>query len=49
MTQSNQLMLEIRQVSKQFGGVPAVKEVNLSINKGEIFALLGGSDRKSVV
>ena len=43
MTQSNQLMLEIRQVSKQFGGVPAVKEVNLSINKGEIFALLGGS------
>ena len=43
MTQSNQPMLEIRQVSKQFGGVPAVKEVNLSINKGEIFALLGGS------
>ena len=43
MTQSNQPMLEIRQVSKQFGGLDAVKEVNLSINKGEIFALLGGS------
>jgi putrescine transport system ATP-binding protein len=43
MTQSHQPMLEIRQVSKQFGGLDAVKEVNLSINKGEIFALLGGS------
>jgi putrescine transport system ATP-binding protein len=43
MTQSNQPMLEIRHVSKQFGGVNAVKAVNLSINKGEIFALLGGS------
>jgi len=43
MTQSNQPMLEIRQVSKQFGGLSAVKEVSLSINKGEIFALLGGS------
>jgi len=43
MTQSNQPMLEIRQVSKQFNGIHAVKEVSLSINKGEIFALLGGS------
>jgi len=43
MTQDSQPMLEIRQVSKNFGGLSAVKEVNLSINKGEIFALLGGS------
>ncbi|MDB4002329.1 polyamine ABC transporter ATP-binding protein [Oceanospirillaceae bacterium] len=43
MTQDSQPMLEIRQVSKNFGGLTAVKEVNLSINKGEIFALLGGS------
>jgi len=43
MTGSNQIMLEIRQVSKNFGGLNAVKEVDLSINKGEIFALLGGS------
>ena len=43
MSQSNQPMLEIRQVSKQFGGLDAVKEVSLNINKGEIFALLGGS------
>ncbi|MDC9719233.1 MAG: polyamine ABC transporter ATP-binding protein [Gammaproteobacteria bacterium] len=43
MAQSNQAMLEIRQVSKLFSGVAAVKEVSLSINKGEIFALLGGS------
>jgi len=43
MTGSNQPMLEIRQVSKSFGGLSAVKEVSLSIDKGEIFALLGGS------
>lgn len=43
MTKSSQPMLEIRQVSKQFSGVSAVKDVSLSINKGEIFALLGGS------
>lgn len=43
MTESSQPMLEIRQVSKIFGGLVAFKEVNLNINKGEIFALLGGS------
>jgi len=36
-------MLEIRHVTKRFGQLSAVKDVNLSINKGEIFALLGGS------
>ncbi|MCP4880876.1 MAG: polyamine ABC transporter ATP-binding protein [Gammaproteobacteria bacterium] len=36
-------MLEIRHVTKRFGELSAVKDVNLTINKGEIFALLGGS------
>jgi len=36
-------MLEIRQVTKRFGQLSAVKDVNLTINRGEIFALLGGS------
>jgi putrescine transport system ATP-binding protein len=36
-------MLEIRHVTKRFGQLSAVKDVNLAINKGEIFALLGGS------
>jgi len=36
-------MLEIRQVTKRFGQLSAVKDVSLTINKGEIFALLGGS------
>lgn len=36
-------MLEIRNVTKRFGQLSAVKNVSLSISKGEIFALLGGS------
>ncbi len=35
--------LRIEGVSKRFGTFQAVKEVNLTIGKGEIFALLGGS------
>ena len=35
--------MEIRRVSKRFDGVLAVDDVNLSIRRGEIFALLGGS------
>ncbi|MDP6969135.1 MAG: polyamine ABC transporter ATP-binding protein [Gammaproteobacteria bacterium] len=36
-------MLEIRHISKRFGELSAVNNVSLTINKGEIFALLGGS------
>jgi putrescine transport system ATP-binding protein len=35
--------IRIEGVSKNFGTFPAVKDVTLSIGKGEIFALLGGS------
>jgi putrescine transport system ATP-binding protein len=40
---SVQPLLEIRQVSKLFDGIAAVDNVSLTINKGEIFALLGAS------
>jgi len=36
-------LLEIRNVTKSFDGVVAVDDVSLTINKGEIFALLGAS------
>ena len=35
--------LEIRQITKLFDGHPAVDDVSLTINRGEIFALLGAS------
>ncbi len=35
--------LEIKQVTKLFDGHPAVDDVSLTINRGEIFALLGAS------
>lgn len=41
--QSARPLLEIRNVSKLFDGIPAVDDVSLTINKGEIFALLGAS------
>ena len=40
---SAQPLLEIRNVSKLFDGIAAVDNVSLTINKGEIFALLGAS------
>ena len=36
-------LLEIRNLTKLFDGIPAVDNVSLTINKGEIFALLGAS------
>lgn len=36
-------MLEIRQLIKKFGNLPAVDEVNLTIKAGELFVLLGPS------
>ena len=43
MAAEAELFLRIEGVSKNFGPFQAVKEVNLTIGKGEIFALLGGS------
>ena len=43
MNDATSPMLEIRHISKRFGELSAVKNVSLTINKGEIFALLGGS------
>jgi putrescine transport system ATP-binding protein len=37
------VLLEIKRVCKKFGDVNAVDNVSLTINKGEIFSLLGGS------
>jgi putrescine transport system ATP-binding protein len=36
-------LIRIEQVSKSFGTFQAVRDVSLTIDKGEIFALLGGS------
>ncbi|SHI23885.1 polyamine ABC transporter ATP-binding protein [Ferrimonas marina] len=36
-------LLEIRNVGKSFDGIPAVDDVSLTIDQGEIFALLGAS------
>ena len=38
-----EVLLKIERVSKMFDDVRAVDDVSLTINKGEIFALLGGS------
>ena len=38
-----QYAVEVVSLSKHFDDVAAVDQVNLKINKGEIFALLGGS------
>ena len=41
--QAKSVLLKIERVTKKFDETVAVDEVNLAINKGEIFALLGGS------
>jgi len=38
---SNDVVLELRNLTMQFGGVKALSEVNLKVNKGEICALIG--------
>ena len=43
MTNADVPFIRIEGVSKSFGTFQAVKNVNLTIQKGEIFALLGGS------
>src|SRR4051812_13720152 len=37
------MSIELRKVSKQFGGVAAVRDVSFTVNDGELVALLGPS------
>ncbi len=37
----SEVLLEIKEVSKHFGGVKALDKVGLTINKGEIHCLVG--------
>ena len=34
-------LLEMKNISKSFGGVKALQDVQLTVNKGEIIALMG--------
>ena len=34
-------MLEVRHLTKRFGGLAAVNDVSLTLNKGEILGLIG--------
>ena len=38
---SNEYALEIRNVSKRFGGITATDHVNIAVKKGEIFGIIG--------
>ena len=40
--EKKQALLKIERISKNFEETLAVDEVSMTINKGEIFALLGG-------
>lgn len=40
---ADEALIEIRGVSKQFGDFVAVDNVDLTINRGELFSILGGS------
>ena len=44
-------MLELRDLSKHFGGVKAVDDLSLTVNEGEIFGLIGpnGSGKSTTV
>jgi len=37
----NDLLLEAREVTKNFGGLQAINQVNFQIRKGEIFSVIG--------
>jgi putrescine transport system ATP-binding protein len=43
VSEQKPVLVQIRDVSKQFGGVTAVDRVSLDILKGELFAILGSS------
>jgi len=37
----NEIILDVKKISKRFGGTRALKEVDLAVRKGEVHALLG--------
>ncbi|EAB6717599.1 ATP-binding cassette domain-containing protein, partial [Salmonella enterica subsp. enterica] len=41
MSQSSQPIIELRNVTKEFHGVPALRDVSFTLMPGEIHALLG--------
>ena len=43
MTENQQAFIQIREISKHFGDVIAVNKVDLDIEKGELFSILGAS------
>ncbi|MFR6333161.1 MAG: ATP-binding cassette domain-containing protein [Eisenbergiella sp.] len=46
---SEQFLLEMQGISKRFGGVHALKNVNLQLRAGSIHALMGKTVRKSTL
>ena len=48
---NNQTILQIQEVTKAFGGVIAVNGVNLDVNEGEIFGIIGpnGSGKTTLI
>src|SRR4051794_5307025 len=36
-------LIHIRQIHKKFAGSPVLKGVDLTLNKGEVFAIVGGN------
>ena len=41
MRSSNRAVLEVRGLTKRFGGLTAVKNLGFEVNSGEIFGLIG--------
>lgn len=48
---NNKPLLEVQKVTKVFGGIVALKEVSMSVNKGEILGIIGpnGSGKTTIV
>ena len=41
MTNTETIILDVRNLSKSFGGIRAVQDVSFSVKKGELLALIG--------
>ena len=42
-------MLEIRNIQKSFGSLEVLRGIDLTVKKGDVVAIIGPRDRKSVV